>query len=107
MPRFFVFALLFLGSIALASWVTSRIRYTVDSVSFFVGLSVAMLTGLAWFMINGWWTAVRRPFQPMVIRLETEQTPAQVNFRMFVAIVQGILVAGGLFVVIVLMLSSS
>ncbi len=106
MIRFSILVLLFLGSLALVSWATARIQYRVDDGSFFVGLVVAMLTGGAWFMINGWWAAVRRPFQPMVIRSETAQTPAQVNFGMLVAIVQGIFVAAGLFVAVVLILSS-
>ena len=99
MFRFIVLGVLFTLFIVLAHWLCSKISYSADASSFLLGLGVATLTGFAWMLIGNWWTAVHRPFEPMRVVLQTQQTPAQVNRAMIWAIVQGIFVMAGIFVV--------
>jgi hypothetical protein len=106
MVRASIFGAIFLVSLGFAYWVSTRISYVVDLLSFLFGLGVAALTGWAWMQIGNWWTTVHRPFEPMRVVLRTEQTPAQVNLAMVWAIVQGILALTGVVVAIILILSN-
>jgi hypothetical protein len=74
-------------------------NFVLSGYIFISIVGVATLTGFAWMLIGNWWTAVHRPFEPMRVVLQTQQTPAQVNRAMIWAIVQGIFVMAGIVVV--------
>lgn len=106
MLRFIVLGVLFTLFIVLAHWLCSKISYSAETSSFLLGLGVATLTGFAWMLIGNWWTAVHRPFEPMRVVLQTQQTPAQVNWGMSQAIVQGILVLAILIAAVILIIAN-
>jgi ABC-type Fe3+ transport system permease subunit len=72
----------------LARWIYERLGYTLDRTSFTVGITVAAFTGLTWFLVSDWWSAITRPYRPQTVKSDTRETPIQIGWAALWAIVK-------------------
>jgi len=94
MGRFLGF-LIVLGIYWYLAWeLAPSLGIAVDKASFFLAMGVAVLTGLTWFLLTGWWGDLTRPGRPQTVVLETRETPNQIVRRALLAVVEIIIVAG-------------
>jgi hypothetical protein len=85
--------ILILSFFSYFTWQASEsLGIVLDPVSFGVGIVAATLTGATLFLVGDWWSSVTRPYHRQSIRLETNQTPSQITFAAFKALVTGIIV---------------
>ena len=84
---------LVLSIFAYLAWqVSESSGIVLDPLSFIIGVVVAGLAGATLFLVGDWWSSVTRPYQPQTVKLETKQTPSQVTFAAFRALLKGIIV---------------
>jgi len=83
----------FLAIYCYLAWRASEsLGIPLDPASFAVGIAAAALTGGTLFLINNWWDTITRPYRPQTVRLETRETPSQITWVAFRALLLGIIV---------------
>ena len=96
MKRFILPSFLLFGAVKFTEWVSERLKVQIDYNWFGVGLFVALIVALLYFLIVDWWGTVTRPSHPQTITLKTTETPNQITRASFWAIVKAIGLVGGI-----------
>jgi hypothetical protein len=73
--------LVLFAAILIALGVNFKIPLNLEQIAFFVlGILAAVIFGFAWFRLNDWIGTATSPGRPQTIRLNTDDTPAQITW---------------------------
>ncbi len=89
MIRLVIVGVLLYIVIQVTTHVTEALRVEIDRASFGIGIGVAAIVGFLYFLITDWWSTVTRPARPQTVKHSTDETPSQITWASFWAIVRG------------------
>ncbi len=92
MIRLIVLVALFAGAIELTRRAAEALNIVIEPTSFWIGLGVAVVAGAVDFWITNWWSTVTAPSRPQSVNHNTAQTPSQITWASFWAIIRGVMV---------------
>jgi biotin transporter BioY len=64
-----------------------RAAYSLDIMSFVIGIAVAGVTGFAWYQLGAWSQMAIRPSRCQTVTIPTRETPNQISCAATLAIV--------------------
>jgi hypothetical protein len=87
--RLVILVALLYGVIQVVRRVTETLNIVVEPTSFGIGLIVAAIVGSVYFWLTNWWSTVTRPARAQSVKHSTDETPSQITWASFWAIVRG------------------
>ena len=104
--RLVILVLLLYGVIQVARRVTDTLNVVVEPTSFGIGLMVAAIVAAIYFGLTNWWSTVTRPTRTQSVTHNTNETPSQITWASFWAIVRGTMIFAIAGIIIYLFMSS-
>ena len=63
----------------LALQLTAMVGYDLDRTTLVIASVIGILTAFTWVLVDGWWSAIVKPYSPQKVMTETKETPNQIG----------------------------